>query len=44
MWEIRDEYTNKVLFVGTMEECLKYSKDHPDINFILTEVKREKRE
>lgn len=40
MWEIRDEYTNKVLFVGTYEQCLEYSKQHPDVNFLMTEANK----
>lgn len=40
MWEIRDEYTNKVLFVGTYEQCLEYSKQHPDTNFLMTEANK----
>ena len=42
MWEIRDEYTEKVLYVGTYEQCLQYSKDHPNINFIMTEANKPK--
>ena len=44
MWEIRDEYTEKVLFVGTYEQCLQYSKEHPDTNFILTEANKQKKQ
>ena len=40
MWEIRDEYTNKVLYVGTYEQCLEYSKAHLDIKFIMTEANK----
>ena len=39
MWELRDEVTNKVIFVGTEADCLKYSKEHPEVNYILTKVK-----
>lgn len=42
MWELRDEVTNKVVYVGTEEECLAYSKKHPEINFLLNEVKNPK--
>ena len=39
MWELRDEYTNKVVFTGTEKECLEYSKKFPEINYILTKAK-----
>ena len=39
MWELRDEVTNKVVYVGTEEECLNYSKEHPNENFLMEEVK-----
>lgn len=40
MWELRDEVTNKVIFVGSEEECMKYSKEHPGINYILTKAEK----
>ena len=40
MWELRDEVTNKVVFVGTEAECLEYSKKFPKVNFIMVEVKK----
>lgn len=39
MFELRDEVTNKVIFVGSEKECLNFSKEHPEVNFIMTEVK-----
>jgi len=42
MWELRDEVTNKVVFVGTEQECLEYSKKFPEINFIMVECKKAK--
>ena len=42
MWELRDEVTNKVVYVGTEEECIEYSKKHPEINFLMVEVKSQK--
>lgn len=41
MWELRDEVTGKVVFVGTEKECLEYSKKFPEVNYIM--VKYEKR-
>ena len=42
MWELRDEVTNKVVFVGTEAECLEYSKKFPEINFIMVECEKVK--
>ena len=42
MWELRDEITNKVVFVGTEAECLEYSKKFPEVNFIMVECKKGK--
>lgn len=42
MWELRDEYTNKVVFVGTEKECLEYSKKFPEVNYIMVKCERGK--
>ena len=42
MWELRDEVTNKVVYVGTEKECLEFSKKSPEVNYIMVEcTKRE---
>lgn len=42
MWELRDEVTNKVVFVGTEAECLEYSKKFPEVNYIMVECEKGK--
>lgn len=42
MWELRDEVTNKVIFVGNESECMEYSKKFPEVNYIMVECKKVK--
>lgn len=44
MWELRDEYTNKVVFVGNEKECLEYSKEHPEVNYIMVKCQKENKQ
>lgn len=40
IFRLKDEKSGRIVFSGTEEECLTYSKEHPEIKFILEEVKR----
>lgn len=35
--ELHDDKTDRVVFVGTEAECIKYSKEHPEKKFYFVE-------
>ena len=39
IFQMEDAKTDRVVFVGTEKECIEFSKENPDRNFIMTEVK-----
>lgn len=43
MWELYDDKTDKIVFVGTEEECEEYSKHYPERKFYMIEVKKPKK-
>lgn len=39
MWELFDSKTDRLVFVGTEEACIEYTKQFPDNNYYMVEVK-----
>lgn len=39
LYQMEDAKSNRVEFVGTEKECMEYSKENPERNYIMTEVK-----
>lgn len=40
LYQLEDVKSERVVFVGTEKECLDYTKEDPDRNYIMTERKR----
>jgi len=43
LYQMEDPKSNRVKFVGTEKECIEFSKKNPEINYIMTEVKKNER-
>jgi len=39
MWQMFDDKTDRLVFVGTEKECEEYSKEHSDRKFYMIELK-----
>ena len=39
LYQLEDAKSERVVFVGTEKECLEYTKEDPDRNYIMTERK-----
>jgi len=44
MWQMYDDKTDRVVYVGSEKECEQYSKEHPDEKFYMIEIKKDKKE
>lgn len=40
LYQLEDAKSERVVFVGTEKECLEYTKEEPERNYIMTERKR----
>ncbi len=40
LYQLEDAKSERVVFVGTEKECLEYTKEDPERNYIMTERKR----
>ena len=39
MWELFDSKTDKLVFVGTEQACIEYTRQFPDRSYYMVEVK-----
>ena len=43
MWVLKDEQSGKEKFRGSEKECLEFSKQNPNCNFIMVNLEEEKK-
>lgn len=39
LYQLEDAKSERIVFTGTEKECLEYTKEYPDRNYIMTEKK-----
>ena len=42
-WQLYDDKTDRIVFVGSEKECEEYTKEYPDKKFYMVEVKEAKK-
>lgn len=43
LWQLYDDKTDRVVFVGSDKECEEYTKEYPDTKFYMIELKEAKK-